>query len=164
MPIVLFFRIHSCLGCERLLCVFLHISRLNRTFAVGNTVKHYDYVNRREEGKDGKELCHQLKENPENKESSICYCPCWCYHYHRSQVEGKANHLCRLMAKTRLLLDTCAVIDLITSLQETDVEFWDIYDDPDAMPYASFETARELVVHFNNKRLLSKHWQTAKLE
>ena len=30
------------------------------------------------------------------------------------------------------------------------------------MPYISFETARELVVHFNNKRLLSKHWQTAK--
>lgn len=66
------------------------------------------------------------------------------------------------MAKTRLLLDTCAVIDLITSLQETDVAFWDIYDDPEAMVYASFETARELVVHFNNKRLLSKHWQTAK--
>lgn len=65
------------------------------------------------------------------------------------------------MAKTRLLLDTCAVIDLITSLRETDVEFWDIYDDPDTMPYASFETARELVVHFNNKTLLSKHWQTA---
>ena len=65
------------------------------------------------------------------------------------------------MAKTRLLLDTCAVIDLITSLRETDVEFWDIYDDPDTMPYASFETARELVVLFNNKKLLSKHWQTA---
>ena len=66
------------------------------------------------------------------------------------------------MAKTRLLLDTCAVIDLITSSDETDVEFWDIFDDPDTMPYASFETARELVVHFNNKTLLSKHWQTAK--
>jgi len=65
------------------------------------------------------------------------------------------------MAKTRLLLDTCAVIDLITSLRETDVEFWDIYDDPDTMPYASFETARELVVLFNNKKLLSKYWQTA---
>ena len=38
------------------------------------------------------------------------------------------------MAKTRLLLDTCAVIDLITSLRETDVEFWDIYDDPDISP------------------------------
>ena len=29
------------------------------------------------------------------------------------------------------------------------------------MPYASFETARELIVHFNNKRLLSKRWHTA---
>ena len=66
------------------------------------------------------------------------------------------------MAKTRLLLDTCAVIDLITSPRETDVEFWDIFDDPDTMPYASFETARELVVHFNNKTLQSKHWQTAR--
>ena len=30
------------------------------------------------------------------------------------------------------------------------------------MLFASFETARELVVHFNNKTLLSKHWQTAR--
>ena len=63
---------------------------------------------------------------------------------------------------TRLLLDTCAVIDLITSPRTTELEFWDIFDDPETMPYISFETARELVVHFNNKRLLSKHWQTAK--
>ena len=63
---------------------------------------------------------------------------------------------------TRLLLDTCAVIDLITSPRTTELEFWDIFDDPETMPYISFETARELVMHFNNKRLLSKHWQTAK--
>ena len=63
---------------------------------------------------------------------------------------------------TRLLLDTCAVIDLITSPRTTELEFWDIFDDPETMPYISFETARELVVHFNNKRLLSKHWQTAR--
>ena len=30
------------------------------------------------------------------------------------------------------------------------------------MLFASFETARELVIHFNNKTLLSKHWQTAR--
>ena len=30
------------------------------------------------------------------------------------------------------------------------------------MLFASFETARELVVHFNNKTLLSKHWKTAR--
>lgn len=63
---------------------------------------------------------------------------------------------------TRLLLDTCAVIDLMTSPRTTELEFWDIFDNPETMPYVSFETARELVVHFNNKRLLSKHWQSAR--
>ena len=63
---------------------------------------------------------------------------------------------------TRLLLDTCAVIDLITSPRTTELEFWDIIDDPEVMLFASFETARELVVHFNNKVLLSKHWKTAR--
>lgn len=62
---------------------------------------------------------------------------------------------------TRLLLDTCAVIDLITSSDVTTVDFWNVLDDPEAMLYASFETARELIVHFNNKKLLSKYWQTA---
>ena len=62
---------------------------------------------------------------------------------------------------TRLILDTCAVIDLITSSDITELEFWDILDDPESMVYASFETARELIVHFNNKRLLSKYWKTA---
>ena len=63
---------------------------------------------------------------------------------------------------TRLILDTCAVIELITSSDTTELEFWDIIDDPNVMLFASFETARELVVHFNNKTLLSKHWQTAR--
>ncbi|MBO7568110.1 MAG: PIN domain-containing protein [Bacteroidales bacterium] len=62
---------------------------------------------------------------------------------------------------TRLLLDTCAVIDLIRSPRTSELEFWDVYDAPDTMPFASFETARELVVLFNNKKLLSKHWKTA---
>ena len=60
-----------------------------------------------------------------------------------------------------MLLDTCAVIDLITSSDVTTVDFWNVLDDPEAMLYASFETARELIVHFNNKKLLSKYWQTA---
>ena len=63
---------------------------------------------------------------------------------------------------TRLILDTCAVIELITSSDATELEFWNIIDDPNGMLFASFETARELVVHFNNKTLLSKHWQTAR--
>ena len=63
---------------------------------------------------------------------------------------------------TRLILDTCAVIELITSSDTTELEFWNIIDDPNVMLFASFETARELVIHFNNKTLLSKHWQTAR--
>ena len=63
---------------------------------------------------------------------------------------------------TRLILDTCAVIELITSSDATELEFWDVIDDPNVMLFASFETARELVVHFNNKALLSKYWKTAK--
>ena len=63
---------------------------------------------------------------------------------------------------TRLILDTCAVIELIASSDATELEFWNIIDDPNVMLFASFETARELVVHFNNKTLLSKHWKTAR--
>lgn len=62
----------------------------------------------------------------------------------------------------RLLLDTCAIIDLMTDPHSLDKGFWDIFDDPENIPYASFETARELVVHYNNKELLSKYWETAK--
>ena len=63
---------------------------------------------------------------------------------------------------TRLMLDTCAVIDLISSSDYTDLEFWDVLDAPETMAYASFETARELVVLFNNKKFFSKRWKTAK--
>ena len=42
----------------------------------------------------------------------------------------------------RLLLDTCVIIDWLTL-------------------YVSAETARELIVSFNNKKLLSKYWKTA---
>ncbi len=62
---------------------------------------------------------------------------------------------------TRLMLDTCAVIELITCPRTKRLDFWDVLDAPDTMPFASFETARELVVLFNNKKLLSKHWKTA---
>ena len=62
---------------------------------------------------------------------------------------------------TRLMLDTCAVIELITSPRTNKLDFWNLFDATDTMPFASFETARELVVLFNNKKLLSKHWHTA---
>ena len=62
----------------------------------------------------------------------------------------------------RLLLDTCVIMDLLTDFDSLDGHLLDLLNDPDNMIYASFETARELVVHFNNKSLLSKHWKTAK--
>ena len=62
----------------------------------------------------------------------------------------------------RLLLDTCVVIDLLTDYDSLNPNIWTLINDSDNMVYASFETARELIVHFNNKKLLSKHWKTPK--
>lgn len=61
----------------------------------------------------------------------------------------------------RLLLDTCAVIDLLTDPENLGVEAIDLVRDPNNLLYASFESMRELVIHFNNKRLLSKHFKTS---
>ena len=44
------------------------------------------YVNRREKGKDGKELCHQLEEDTEDKENGICQGTCWRSYHNRPQV------------------------------------------------------------------------------
>lgn len=61
----------------------------------------------------------------------------------------------------RLLLDTCVVIDILTDWDNMDRNVQDIIDDPENILFASYETMREIVVHFNNKELLSKHWKTA---
>ena len=61
----------------------------------------------------------------------------------------------------RILLDTCAVIDMLTDWDNMSSDVRDIIDNPENMLFASFETMRELVVHFNNKKLLSKHWKKA---
>ena len=61
----------------------------------------------------------------------------------------------------RLLLDTCAVIDLLTDPENLGQGAMDLVRDPSNLLYASFETMRELIVHFNNKKLLSKQWQSA---
>lgn len=61
----------------------------------------------------------------------------------------------------RLLLDTCAVIDLLTDPENLGSGAVGIVRDPSNMLYASFETMRELIVHFNNKNLLSKRWKSA---
>ena len=61
----------------------------------------------------------------------------------------------------RLLLDTCAVIDILTDPENLGTGAVDLVRDPNNMLFASFETLRELIVHFNNKRLLSRQWKTA---
>ena len=61
----------------------------------------------------------------------------------------------------RLMLDTCAVIDMLVDFDGLDQSIVAILEDPENVLYASFETMRELVVHFNNKKLLSKQWKTA---
>ncbi len=42
----------------------------------------------------------------------------------------------------------------------TDV--WNIIDDPENRLFISAETVRELVVHYNTKNMLNKHWNTAR--
>ena len=61
----------------------------------------------------------------------------------------------------RLMLDTCVVIDLLTDVDSIPTEALDMLSDRNNQLFASVETMRELVVHFNNKRLLSKYWKTA---
>ena len=61
----------------------------------------------------------------------------------------------------RLLLDTCVVIDWLTDPDSIGNEVWDIVNDPKCKLYVSAETARELIVSFNNKKLLPKYWKTA---
>lgn len=59
------------------------------------------------------------------------------------------------------MLDTCVVIDLLTDVESLSKGALDIIDDTENTLFASCETMRELVVHFNNKRLLNKRWRTA---
>lgn len=61
----------------------------------------------------------------------------------------------------RLLLDTCVIIDWLTDADPFERNVWDILNDPDTKLYVSAETASELIVSFNNKKLLSKYWKTA---
>ena len=61
----------------------------------------------------------------------------------------------------RLLLDTCVIIDWLTDTDPFDDHVWDILNDPSTKLYVSAETARELIVSFNNKKLLPKYWKTA---
>lgn len=61
----------------------------------------------------------------------------------------------------RTLLDTCVVIDWLMNDEALEEGVWDIIDDPENRLFISAETVRELVVIFNSKKLLNKHWKTA---
>ncbi len=61
----------------------------------------------------------------------------------------------------RLMLDTCVVIDLLTDPENMSQGARDLLGDPENTLFASCETMRELVVHFNNKQLLNKRWKSA---
>ncbi|MBR1550410.1 MAG: PIN domain-containing protein [Bacteroidales bacterium] len=61
----------------------------------------------------------------------------------------------------RLMLDTCVVIDMLVDFDGLDKNVITMLEDPSYVLCASFETMRELVVHFNNKKLLSRQWKTA---
>ena len=61
----------------------------------------------------------------------------------------------------RLLLDTCVIIDWLTDPDSIGDEVWDIINEPRCKLYVSAETARELIVSFNNKNILPKYWKSA---
>ena len=61
----------------------------------------------------------------------------------------------------RLMLDTCVIIDLLVDMDNLGRGAQDIIEDPCNIFYASIETMRELVVHFNNKKLLNKYFKTS---
>ena len=61
----------------------------------------------------------------------------------------------------RILLDTCVIIDWLTDTDPFDDKVWDILNDPENRLYISTETQREIIVSFNNKKLLTKYWGTA---
>ena len=61
----------------------------------------------------------------------------------------------------RLLLDTCVIIEWLADPDSIGDEVWDIINEPRCKLYVSAETARELIVSFNNKNLLPKYWKTA---
>ena len=59
----------------------------------------------------------------------------------------------------RLMLDTCVIIDLLIDMDNLSKGAQELIEDPDNLLFASAESMRELVVHFNNKKLLSRYWK-----
>jgi PIN domain nuclease of toxin-antitoxin system len=59
------------------------------------------------------------------------------------------------------MLDTCVIIDLLIDVDNLSKGALDLLGDPDNVLFASAESMRELVVHFNNKKLLNRHFKTS---
>lgn len=60
----------------------------------------------------------------------------------------------------RLMLDTCVIIDLLVDVDNLSKGALDMLGDPENVLFASCESMRELVVHFNNKKLLNRYFKT----
>lgn len=61
----------------------------------------------------------------------------------------------------RYLIDTNIIVYLVGDPDMLDSEVKAIIAEPDTLLYASVESARELVVAYNNKGLFAKRWKTA---
>lgn len=61
----------------------------------------------------------------------------------------------------RYLIDTNIIVYLIGDPDMLDNDVKAIIAEPDTLLYASVESARELVVAYNNKGLFAKRWKTA---
>ena len=59
------------------------------------------------------------------------------------------------------MLDTCAIIDLLIDMDNLSKGAQELIEDPDNLLFASAESMRELVVHFNNKKLLNRYFKTS---
>ncbi|MBO4373457.1 MAG: PIN domain-containing protein [Bacteroidales bacterium] len=59
------------------------------------------------------------------------------------------------------MLDTCAIIDLLIDMDNLSKVAQNFIEDYNNTFYASSESMRELIVLFNNKKLLNKHFKTA---
>jgi PIN domain nuclease of toxin-antitoxin system len=61
----------------------------------------------------------------------------------------------------RVLLDTCIFIHLATDKEMLSKDVLSVIDDYDNTLSVSAETIRELIIQFNNGKLVSKFWKTA---
>jgi len=61
----------------------------------------------------------------------------------------------------RYLIDTNIIVYLVGDPDLLDNDVKSIIAEPDTLLYASVESARELVVAYNNKGLFAKRWKTA---